>query len=116
MEWLRPSSGRSNVITSASARDRMPRPCCVSCQLGSHTTTRFTRTRLSDIVHPVSSSQLTQDPDRVRSFGGYDSVLLEKRSKAEERFDRAFFGQRFAFFGKSPHSYLTAPCVVSALG
>jgi hypothetical protein len=34
---------------------------------------RFTRTRLSDIVHPVSSSQLTQDPDRVRSFGGYDT-------------------------------------------
>src|SRR5262249_1620513 len=34
--------------------------------------TRFTRTRLSDIVHPVSSSQLTQDPDRVRSFGGYN--------------------------------------------
>ena len=34
---------------------------------------RFTRTRLSDIVRPVSSSQLTQDPDRVRSFGGYDT-------------------------------------------
>ena len=47
---------------------------CVSCQLGSPITTRFTRTRLSDIVHPVSSSQLTQDPDRVRSFGGYNSV------------------------------------------
>src|SRR5215472_15935418 len=35
---------------------------------------RFTRTRLSDIVHPVSSSQLTQDPDRVRSFGGYNTL------------------------------------------
>jgi hypothetical protein len=41
--------------------------------VGSPTTTRFTRTRLSDIVHPVSSSQLTQDPDRVRSFGGYNT-------------------------------------------
>src|SRR6516225_8168188 len=40
----------------------------------SPTTTRFTRTRLSDIVHPVSSSQLTQDPDRVRSFGGYNTT------------------------------------------
>src|SRR5262249_3997511 len=55
--------------------DQMPKPSCVSCQLGSPTTTRFTRTRLSDIVHPVSSSQLTQDPDRVRSFGGYNSRL-----------------------------------------
>src|SRR6516225_7893313 len=45
---------------------------------------RFTRTRLSDIVHPVSSSQLTQDPDRVRSFGGYNM---------------GFFGQ-VAFFGQ----------------
>jgi hypothetical protein len=36
------------------------------------TTTRFTRTRLSDIVHPVSSSQLTEARDRVRSFGGYN--------------------------------------------
>src|SRR5712671_6404097 len=58
---------------SASVRDQMPKPSCVSCQLGSPTTTRFTRTRLSDIVHPVSSSQLTQDPDRVRSFGGYNT-------------------------------------------
>src|SRR6185437_9560391 len=72
MEWLRPSSARSNVITSASARDRMPRPCCVSCRRGLHSTTRFTRTRLSVIVHPVSSSQLTKNPDRVRSFGGYN--------------------------------------------
>ena len=71
MEWLRPSSARSNVTTSASARDRMPRPCCVSCRRGSHTTMRFTRTRLSVIVHPVSSLQLTKDLDRVRSFGGY---------------------------------------------
>jgi putative transposase len=35
-------------------------------------TTRFTRTRHSDIVHPVSSSQLTEARDRVRSFGGYN--------------------------------------------
>ena len=39
---------------------------------GSPTTMRFTRTRLSDIVHPVSSSQLAELPDRVRSFRGYD--------------------------------------------
>src|SRR5262249_12275163 len=44
------------------------------------TTTRFTRTRLSDIVHPVSSSQLTQDPDRVRSFGGYNRTPLLPRA------------------------------------
>ena len=72
MEWLRLSSARSNVITSASGRDRMPRPCCVSCRRESHTTTRFTRTKLSVIVHPVSSSQLTKDLDRVRSFRGYN--------------------------------------------
>src|SRR5258708_3309312 len=73
MEWLRPSSARSNVTTSASARDRMPRPCCVSCRRGSHTTMRFTHTRLSVIVHQVSSLQLTKDLDRVRSFGGYNN-------------------------------------------
>src|SRR5207245_3879685 len=67
------SFARSSATMSASVRDQMPKPSCVSCQLGSPTTTRFTRTRLSDIVHPVSSSQLTQDPDRVRSFGGYNS-------------------------------------------
>src|SRR5262249_5691340 len=72
-EWLKPSFARSSATMSASVRDQMPKPSCVSCQLGSPTTTRFTRTRLSDIVHPVSSSQLTQDPDRVRSFGGYNS-------------------------------------------
>ena len=37
------------------------------------TTTKFTHTRLSVIVHPISSSQLTKDPDRVRSFGGYNT-------------------------------------------
>src|SRR5262249_7096587 len=72
-EWLKPSFARSSATMSASVRDQMPKPSCVSCQLGSPTTTRFTRTRLSDIVHPVSSSQLTQDPDRVRSFGGYNT-------------------------------------------
>src|SRR5262249_15566127 len=66
---------RSSATMSASVRDQMPKPSCVSCQLGSPTTTRFTRTRLSDIVHPVSSSQLTQDPNRVRSFGGYNMAL-----------------------------------------
>ena len=38
--------------------------------------TRFTRTRLSAIVRPVSSLQLTEDPDRVRSFGGYNTRKL----------------------------------------
>jgi hypothetical protein len=32
------------------------------------------RTRLSAMVHSVSSSQLTEDPDCVRSFGGYKKV------------------------------------------
>jgi len=41
---------------------------------GSLTTTRFTRTRHSDIVHPVSSSQLTETRDRVRSLGGYNNL------------------------------------------
>jgi hypothetical protein len=36
---------------------------------------------LSDIVHPVSSSQLTQDPDRVRSFGGYNNPLYRAQSQ-----------------------------------
>src|SRR5262249_11390669 len=44
-------------------------------QLGLITTTRFTRTRHSDIVHPVSSSQLTEARDRVRSFGGYNNSI-----------------------------------------
>src|SRR5262245_62246038 len=74
---------------SASVRDQMPKPSCVSCQLGSPTTTRFTRTRLSDIVHPVSSSQLTQDPDRVRSFGGYNSCL-NKTASASLGVDRRY--------------------------
>src|SRR5262249_12415035 len=81
-EWLKPSFARSSATTSASVRDQMPKPSCVSCQLGSPTTTRFTRTRLSDIVHPVSSSQLTQDPDRVRSFGGYNRKRRPATGKA----------------------------------
>src|SRR5262249_32500930 len=72
MEWPKPSSARSSVTMSASVRVRMQRPSCTSYQLGSLTTTRFTRTRHSDIVHPVSSSQLTEARDRVRSFGGYN--------------------------------------------
>src|SRR5262249_29663822 len=87
-EWLRPSFARSSATMSASVRDQMPKPSCVSCQLGSPTTTRFTRTRLSDIVHPVSSSQLTQDPNRVRSFGGYNtnrdaSLIFDDQEIAE---------------------------------
>src|SRR5262245_9990995 len=64
MEWPKPSSVRSNVTMSASVRARMHRPSCTSSQLGLITTTRFTPTRLSDIVHPVSSSQLTEARDR----------------------------------------------------
>src|SRR5262245_1468450 len=73
MEWLKPSSAPSSVIMSASVRARMQTPSCTSYQLGSLTTTRFTRTRHSDIVHPVSSSQLTETRDHVRSFGGYNT-------------------------------------------
>src|SRR6266487_5737884 len=72
MEWPKPSSVRSSVTTSTSVRARMHRPSCTSSQLGLITTTRFTPTRHSDIVHPVSSSQLTEARDRVRSFGGYN--------------------------------------------
>src|SRR5215467_3476806 len=75
MEWPKPSSARSSVTMSASVRVRMQRPSCTSYQLGSLTTTRFTRTRHSDIVHPVSSSQLTEARDRVRSFGGYNTAI-----------------------------------------
>src|SRR5215831_12624741 len=70
MEWPKPSSVRSSVIMSASVRARMQTPSCTSYQLGLITTTRFTRTRHSDIVHPVSSSQLAEARDRVRSVGG----------------------------------------------
>jgi hypothetical protein len=42
-----------------------------SSRLGSPTTTRFIRTRLSDIVRPASSSKLAEVRNRVRSFGGY---------------------------------------------
>src|SRR5262245_36167105 len=79
MEWLKPSSAPSSVIMSASIRARMQTPSCTSYRLGSLTTTRFTRTRHSDIVHPVSSSQLTETRDCVRSFGGYNSSLREQR-------------------------------------
>src|SRR5262245_56700089 len=72
MEWPKPLSVRSSVTTSASVRARMHRPSSTSYQLGLITTTRFTPTRHSDIVHHVSSSQLTEVRDRVRSFGGYN--------------------------------------------
>jgi hypothetical protein len=39
----------------------------------------FTRTRLSAIVHLVSSSQLTKDPDHVRSFGGYNNFDVKSK-------------------------------------
>jgi hypothetical protein len=65
----------------------MHRPSCTSSQLGLITTTRFTPTRLSDIVHPVSLSQLTEARDRVRSFGGYNMMageVLHSRKRAKE--------------------------------
>jgi len=34
-EWLKPSFARSSTTMSASVRDQMPKPSCVSCQLGS---------------------------------------------------------------------------------
>src|SRR5262247_3295912 len=89
MEWPKPSSARSSVTMSASVRVRMQRPSCTSYQLGSLTTTRFTRTRHSDIVHPVSSSQLTEARDRVRSFGGYNSGSIQL-SYGHERGDPEF--------------------------
>src|SRR5215831_3394575 len=78
MEWPKPSPVRSSVTMSASVRARMHRPSCTSYQLGLITTTRFTPTRHSDIVHPVSSSQLTEARDRVRSFGGYSMKAVEQ--------------------------------------
>src|SRR5215813_10450627 len=87
MEWPKPLSVRSSVTTSASVRARMHRPSSTSYQLGLITTTRFTPTRHSDIVHPVSSSQLTEVRDRVRSFGGYNTgpedVLSTSLSKKQ---------------------------------
>ena len=73
IEWL--SDNGSCYLASETrsfARDLGLEPR-TSYQLGSLTTTRFTRTRHSDIVPPVSSSQLTEARDRVRSFGGYNS-------------------------------------------
>src|SRR5215510_9509924 len=75
MEWPKPSSVRSNVTMSASVRARMHRPSCTSSQLGLITTTRFTPTRLSDIVHPVSSSQLTEARDRCPVVRGLQQAL-----------------------------------------
>jgi hypothetical protein len=37
------------------------------------------RTGLSDIVRPVTSLQLTKEPDRVRSFGGLSAGLSANR-------------------------------------
>jgi len=44
---------------------------------------RFTRTRLSGIVHLVSSSQLTKELDRVRSFGGYNNSEINALTRTE---------------------------------
>jgi hypothetical protein len=38
-------------------------------------TTRFTRTSLG-----LSSLQFTEDPDRVRSFGGYNTATVPSRA------------------------------------
>jgi hypothetical protein len=73
------SNGMAEAFVRTIKRDYVrvcPRPNAESVMRqrrpGSPTTTRFTPTRLSAIVHPVSSLQLTEDPDRVRSFGGYN--------------------------------------------
>jgi hypothetical protein len=42
-------------------------------------TTRFTRSRLSDIVHLASSSQFAEIPDRVRPSGGYNNTRINER-------------------------------------
>src|SRR5215471_21251059 len=85
MEWLKPSSAPSSVTMSASVPARMQTPSCTSYRLGSLTTTRFTRTRHSDIVHPVSSSQLTETRDCVRSFGGYNSQIVHTAALGEQQ-------------------------------
>src|SRR5262249_10965019 len=66
----------------------MHRPSCTSSQLGLITTTRFTPTRHSDIVHPVSSSQLTEARDCVRSFRGYNTSVVPT-SLVDECYRRA---------------------------
>src|SRR5262245_15491652 len=57
-------------------------------QLSAWITTRFARTRHSDIVHPVSSSQLTEARDRVRSFGGYNKPVARTTSGLHGSFKR----------------------------
>src|SRR6516165_2798958 len=93
MEWLKPSSAPSSVTMSASVPARMQTPSCTSYRLGSLTTTRFTRTRHSDIVHPVSSSQLTETRDCVRSFGGYNSSVTMEDTMCWE-IDYKFFAEQ----------------------
>src|SRR5260370_26100684 len=69
------SNGMAEAFVRTIKRDYVrvsPRPDAETVMRQLPASTRFTRTRLSDIVHPVSSSQLTQDPDRVRSFGGHN--------------------------------------------
>src|SRR5262245_26124544 len=100
MEWPKPSSARSSVTMSASVRVRMQRPSCTSYQLGSITTTRFTRTRHSDIVHPVSSSQLTEARDRVRSFGGYNKDEADGHNDALRRDLNALTEEQWQYYFK----------------
>jgi transposase-like protein len=68
--WPKPSCAPSSVTPCASIRAPMLRVSCANCQRGLPTTTRFTRIKLSGIVHPASSSQLAEVPDRVRSVRG----------------------------------------------
>src|SRR6516164_3976132 len=54
-EWLKPSFARSSATMSASVRDQMPKPSCVSCQLGSPTTTRLENahnTEFRELLYP----------------------------------------------------------------
>jgi putative transposase len=55
MAWPKPSCVRSSAITFASVQSRMRGRCWTAFLYGLSTTTAFTRTRRSGIVHRVSS-------------------------------------------------------------
>jgi hypothetical protein len=65
-EWPKLSFALSNGITSASVVVPMQRPSCASYRAGLPTTTRFTRTKLSDIV-PLIASVASCSSSRSRS-------------------------------------------------
>lgn len=53
----------------------MPKPSCSPCRNGSTTTTSFTRTGRSDIVHPASSSRPMQHREKCPGFWGLQHIL-----------------------------------------